>query len=35
MIEQIDNTIAAIKHHFDPNDYKSNDRLDREIKTRN
>lgn len=34
MIEQIDNTIAAIKHHFDPNDYKSNDRLDREIKNK-
>jgi hypothetical protein len=34
MIEQIDNTIVAIKHHFDPNDYKSNDRLDREIKNK-
>lgn len=34
MIEQIDNTIAAIKHHFDPNEYKSNDRLDREIKNK-
>lgn len=34
MIEQIDNTIVAIKHHFDPNDYKSNDRLDREVKNK-
>ena len=34
MMEQIDNTIAAIKHHFDPNTYKSNDRLDREIKNK-
>jgi hypothetical protein len=22
MIEQIDNTIATIKYHFDPNDYR-------------
>lgn len=34
MVEQINNTIVAIKHHFDPNDYKSNDRLDREIKNK-
>lgn len=34
MVEQIDNTIVAIKHHFDPNDYKSSDRLDREIKNK-
>lgn len=34
MIEQIDNTISAIKHHFDPNDFKSIDRLDREIKNK-
>jgi DNA phosphorothioation-dependent restriction protein DptH len=34
MIEQIDNTIAAVKYHFDPNDFKSNDRLDREIKNK-
>lgn len=34
MMEQIDNTIATIKHHFDPNTYKSNDRLDREIKNK-
>jgi len=34
MVEQIDNTIVAIKHHFGPNDYKSSDRLDREIKNK-
>ncbi|TDD74860.1 methylation-associated defense system ATP-binding protein MAD8 [Flavobacterium caseinilyticum] len=32
MIEQIENTILALKTHFDPNNYKSEDRLDREIK---
>lgn len=30
--EQIENTILALKTHFDPNDYKSEDRLDREVK---
>ncbi|WP_313381909.1 methylation-associated defense system ATP-binding protein MAD8 [Proteiniphilum saccharofermentans] len=34
MVEQINNTIVALKQHFDPNDYKSNDRLDREIKNK-
>ncbi|MBB4804369.1 hypothetical protein HNP37_004456 [Flavobacterium nitrogenifigens] len=34
MREQIENTILAIKHHFDPNDYTSVDRLDREIKNK-
>jgi len=34
MFEQIDNTISAIKYHFDPNDFNSNDRLDREIKNK-
>lgn len=34
MREQIENTILAIKHHFDPNDYISVDRLDREIKNK-
>lgn len=29
---QIENTILALKTHFDPNDFKSEDRLDREIK---
>ncbi len=32
MMEQIENTILALKTHFDPNNYKSQDRLDREIK---
>lgn len=32
MVEQIDNTILALKTHFDPNIFKSEDRLDREIK---
>ena len=30
--EQIDNTILALKTHFDPNNFKTVDRLDREIK---
>lgn len=34
MREQIENTILAIKHHFDPNNYTSVDRLDREIKNK-
>lgn len=32
MIEQIENTILALKTHFDPNNFKTEDRLDREIK---
>lgn len=32
IISQIENTILALKTHFDPNDFKSEDRLDREIK---
>lgn len=34
MIEQIENTILALKSHFDPNNFKSKDRLDREIKNK-
>ena len=34
MREQIENTILAIRHHFDPNNYTSVDRLDREIKNK-
>lgn len=34
MIEQIDNTIYALKSHFDPNNFKTKDRLDREIKNK-
>jgi DNA phosphorothioation-dependent restriction protein DptH len=34
MKEQIENTILAISHHFDPNNYTSVDRLDREIKNK-
>lgn len=34
MREQIENTILAISHHFDPNNYTSVDRLDREIKNK-
>lgn len=32
--EQIENTILAIRHHFDPNNFTSVDRLDREIKNK-
>lgn len=34
MLEQIDNTIFALKSHFDPNNFKTKDRLDREIKNK-
>ena len=34
MREQIENTILAIRHHFDPNYFTSIDRLDREIKNK-
>lgn len=34
MREQIENTILAVRHHFDPNSYTSVDRLDREIKNK-
>lgn len=32
MIEQIENTILALKTHYDPQNFKTEDRLDREIK---
>lgn len=34
MKEQIENTILAIRHHFDPNNFTTVDRLDREIKNK-
>lgn len=34
MKEQVENTIATIKHHFDPNNFSTEDRLDREIKNK-
>jgi DNA phosphorothioation-dependent restriction protein DptH len=34
MKEQIENTIFALRHHFDPNNYTTEDRLDREIKNK-
>ena len=34
MINQIDNTIFALKQHYDPNNYTSEDRLDRDIKNK-
>lgn len=34
MIEQINNTIAALKQHYDPNSFTSEDRLDRDIKNK-
>ncbi|MBL7879801.1 MAG: ATP-binding protein, partial [Chryseobacterium gambrini] len=34
MIDQIDNTIFALKQHYDPNNFTSEDRLDREIKNK-
>ncbi len=34
MKEQVENTITMIKHHFDPNNYSTADRLDREIKNK-
>lgn len=34
MLEQIDNTIFGLKSHFDPNNFKTKDRLDREIKNK-
>jgi hypothetical protein len=34
MREQIENTILALRHHYDPNNFTSVDRLDREIKNK-
>ncbi|GIM57392.1 hypothetical protein CAPN006_17850 [Capnocytophaga canimorsus] len=34
MIDQINNTIFALKQHYDPNNFTSEDRLDREIKNK-
>lgn len=34
MIDQIDNTIFALKQHYDPNNFTSEDRLDRDIKNK-
>ncbi len=34
MIDQINNTIVALKQHYDPNNFTSEDRLDREIKNK-
>ena len=34
MKEQIENTILALRHHFDPNNFITVDRLDREIKNK-
>lgn len=34
MIDQIDNTIFALKQHYDPHNYTSEDRLDRDIKNK-
>lgn len=34
MIEQINNTIAALQQHYDPNNFTSEDRLDRDIKNK-
>lgn len=34
MIEQINNTIVALKQHYDPNSFTSEDRLDRDIKNK-
>lgn len=34
MIDQINNTISALKQHYDPNSFTSEDRLDRHIKNK-
>ena len=34
MMDQINNTILALRQHYDPNNYTSEDRLDRDIKNK-